>query len=361
VNRYFSLIPAVIFMTTACDPKTEPAPPQPRMVKVASVVEAGHALTRVFPARIESGDATDLSFKRPGQLETLDVRPGMRVAEGQPIARLSARDAQQRLNERQSAATLAQRQFDRFQSLTARQAVSQSEMDVQRANRDSANAALKIAREEMAQMTLIAPFSGTVASVNVRNHQVIAAGQPIATLTRTDVLDVVFSIPENLFTALDIRNVKYRPVVTISAIPGREFVADYKEHTASSDSSTLTWQVILTLPRPDDFPAAGGVSGSVRVNLANLPAGASGPVLVVPPEAVFNPDNSPRNEPHVWVVQGEGDALHLEDRKVSVGQVTAEGVAILEGLRVGERVVAAGVGELHAQQPVRIWTRERGL
>lgn len=361
MNRYFSLIPAVILMTTACDPKTEPATPQPRMVKVASVVEAGHALTRVFPARIESGDATDLSFKRPGQLETLDIRPGIQVTEGQPLARLSARDAQQRLNERQSAATLAQRQFDRFQSLTARQAVSQSEMDVQRASRDSANAALKIAREEMAQMTLTAPFSGTVASVNVRNHQVIAAGQPIATLTRTDVLDVVFSIPENLFTALDIRNAKYRPVVTISAMPGREFVADYKEHTASSDSSTLTWQVILTLPRPDDFPAAGGVSGSVRVNLANLPTGASGPVLVVPPEAVFNPDNSPRNEPHVWVVQGEGDTLHLEDRKVSVGQVTAEGVAILEGLRAGERVVAAGVGELHAQQPVRIWTRERGL
>lgn len=361
MNRYFSLIPAVILMTTACDPKTEPATPQPRMVKVASVVEAGHALTRVFPARIESGDATDLSFKRPGQLETLDIRPGIQVTEGQPLARLSARDAQQRLNERQSAATLAQRQFDRFQSLAARQAVSQSEMDVQRASRDSANAALKIAREEMAQMMLTAPFSGTVASVNVRNHQVIAAGQPIATLTRTDVLDVVFSIPENLFTALDIRNAKYRPVVTISAMPGREFVADYKEHTASSDSSTLTWQVILTLPRPDDFPAAGGVSGSVRVNLANLPTGASGPVLVVPPEAVFNPDNSPRNEPHVWVVQGEGDALHLEDRKVSVGQVTAEGVAILEGLRAGERVVAAGVGELHAQQPVRIWTRERGL
>ncbi|HKS32368.1 MAG TPA: efflux RND transporter periplasmic adaptor subunit [Enterobacteriaceae bacterium] len=361
MNRYFYLIPVVILLTTACDQKTEQPTPQPRMVKVASVVEAGQALTRVFPARIESGDSTDLSFKRGGQLETLDIRPGMRLTEGQPVARLSARDAQQRLNERQAAATLAQRQFDRFQSLTARQAVSKSEMDIQRANRDSANAALKIAREELAQMTLTAPFSGTAASVHVRNHQVIAAGQPIATLTRTDVLDVVFSIPENLFTALDIRNAQYRPVVTINAMPGREFVAEYKEHTASSDSSTLTWQVILTLPRPDDFPAAGGVSGSVRVNLANLSAGASKKILVVPPEAVFNPDNSPRNEPHVWVVKGEGEALHLEDRKVNVGQVTAEGVAILDGLSAGERVVAAGVGELHAQQPVRVWTRERGL
>ncbi|VFS41532.1 multidrug resistance protein MdtN [Serratia liquefaciens] len=108
-------------------------------------------------------------------------------------------------------ATLAQRQFDRFQTLAGRQAISQAEMDVQRANRDAANAALKIAREELAQMSLIAPFSGIAAGVHIRNHQVVAAGQPVITLTRTDLLDVVFSIPENLFTSLDIRNTAYRP------------------------------------------------------------------------------------------------------------------------------------------------------
>lgn len=60
---------------------------------------------------------------------------------------------------------------------------------------------LKIAREELAQMSLIAPFSGIAAGVHIRNHQVVAAGQPVITLTRTDLLDVVFSIPENLFTS----------------------------------------------------------------------------------------------------------------------------------------------------------------
>ena len=115
------------------------------------------------------------------------------------------------------------------------------------------------------------------------------------------------------------------------------------------------------MPRPDDFPVVGGVSGTVTINLTNLPAGVGSEALVVPVEAVFNPDNRPRNEPHVWVVTGEGDTLHLEDRKVSVGQVTTEGVIITRGLKAGERVVAAGVGELHANQPVRIWTRERGL
>lgn len=361
MNRYISLLPALILLTTACDPKTQETAPQPRMVKVAVVTAAGEAQQRIFPARIESGDATDLSFKRGGQIETLDIRQGTSVKQGQQLAKLNTREAQQRFNDRQTSATLAQRQFDRFQTLAGRQAISKAEMDVQRATRDSANAALKIAQEELNQMTLVAPFGGVAASVHVRNHQVVSAGQLILTLTRTDLLDVVFSIPESLFKTLDIRNANYRPIVKINSMPDREFSAVYKEHTGSSDSNTLTWQVILTLPRPDDFPVVGGVSGTVTINLANLPAGAGQNALVVPVEAVFNPDNSPRNEPHVWVVQGDGDKLQLEDRKVSVGQVTAQGVIVTEGLKPGERVVAAGVGELHAKQPVRIWTRERGL
>ncbi|WP_345830238.1 efflux RND transporter periplasmic adaptor subunit (plasmid) [Pantoea sp. BRR-3P] len=361
MTRYFTLLAIVIFITTACDQKKQEVAPPPRMVKVFDVMASGASQQRIFPARIESGDSTEVSFKRGGQIESLDIRQGTRVVQGQQIARLIAREAQQRVNERQTAATLAQRQFARFQTLSGRQAISQAEMDVQRANRDAANAALQIAREELGQMTLTAPFSGIAATVNVRNHQVVAAGQTIATLTRTDLLDVVFSVPENLFTALDMRNMTYRPVVRINSLPDREFQAEYKEHTGSSSSNTLTWQIILTMPRPADFPAVGGVSGTVTINLANLPANVDRESLVVPVEAVFNPDNSQRNEPHVWVVQGSGDRLHVEDRKVSVGAVTDRGVVITAGLQAGERVVAAGVNELHAQQPVRIWTRERGL
>lgn len=361
MTHYYSLFAIIIFIATGCDQKKPEISVSPRMVKVVDVVASDEFQQRTFPGRIESGDATELSFKRGGQLDSLEVRQGSHIAQGQVIARLIAREAQQRVNERQTAATLAQQQFTRYQTLSGRQAISQAEMDVQRANRDAANASLQIAREELSQMTLTAPFSGMAAAINVRNYQVVAAGQPIAILTRTDLLDVVFSVPENLFTALDIRNMTYRPVVRINALPGRQFHADYKEHTGSSDSKSLTWQIILTMPRPADFPAVGGLSGTVTIDLSNLPASVSRDSLRVPTEAVFNPDNSQRNDPHVWVVQGTGDRLQLEDRQVRVGGVTDGGVIIISGLHAGERVVAAGVNELHARQPVRIWTRERGI
>ena len=62
------------------------------------------------------------------------------------------------------------------------------------------------------------------------------------------------------------------------------------------------------------------------------------------------------------MVKGEGEQLHLEDRKVGVGQDHLSGRGdYRRAQRRRTRVVAAGVSELHAQQPVRIWTRERGL
>lgn len=45
---------------------------------------------------------------------------------------------------------------------------------------------------------------------------------------------------------------------------------------------------------------------------------------MVPVEAVFNPDNRPKNEPIVWVVKGDNAHRFLEERKVTVGEVTAQ-------------------------------------
>ena len=65
---------------------------------------------------------------------------------------------------------------EEYAAMVARHGVDRIRFCATSATRDSANAALKIAQEELSQMTLTAPFSGVAASVPVRNHQVVAAG-----------------------------------------------------------------------------------------------------------------------------------------------------------------------------------------
>jgi len=63
----------------------------------------------------------------------------------------------------------------------------------------------------------------------------------------------------------------------------------------------------------------------------------------------------------VWLVSGEGDALNVQQQPVVVGKLNAQGIEILSGLQVGDRIVVAGVSDLRDGQAVRLWTRERGL
>ena len=203
------------------------------MVKVAQVTAVGVPSSERFRHVSESGDSTELSFK-PGPGGIAGYSPWgdhrQRTNAGAPECPRGPTAGHRATN----GGHLAQRQFDRFQTLAGRQAISQAEMDVQRQSR-CRQRGLKNRREELAQMSLTAPFGGIAAGVHIRNHQVVAAG-PVITLTRTDLLDVVFSIPEKSVHLLDIRNTAYRP--SSGSIPCR--AANLRRNTKSIPAAAIT-------------------------------------------------------------------------------------------------------------------------
>ncbi|CNE73975.1 putative lipoprotein [Yersinia nurmii] len=347
-------------LLAGCDKPVPEVMESVRPVKIFTVEDSGQNGVRYFPARLQAGDETQLSFKRAGQLQQLLVREGEQVKKGQNIAMLNNTDLTLRVRDRQSAFNLARDQFNRFNTLQGRNAISRAELDIRRAELESAQAALDIARKELSDATISAPFDGVIANVSARNHQVMAPGQVVATLSALDSLDVVFSVPERLFTALDIGNKDYHPTVRLNHLPDREFLAEYKEHTTSTSAGSMTFQVTLTMKRPPDLPLLSGISGSVRINTHKL-TGSTNASIIVPVEAVFNPDSAQLNDARVWVVKEDKGQLHVEEREVQVGQLTANGIQITSGLSDGEQIVAAGTSELRPQQLVRAWVRERGL
>lgn len=344
----------------ACDRPVAETADSVRPVKIFTVEDGGQQGVRYFPARLKAGDETVLSFKRGGHLQQLLVREGEQVKKGQLLAELDGTDLALRVRDRESIHQLAKVQYQRLTALAQKHFVSKAELDIKKAQLDSAAAALKIAREELGFTRITAPFDGVIANVNVSNYQIMSPALPVATLSSLDSLDVVFNVPERLFSALEIGNRSYQPLVRLNHMPGLEFPAVYKEHTTRTDAGSMTYRVTLTMQRPPDLPMLSGMSGSVKINFDNL-TGIQPQSIVVPVEAVFNPDNTQRNQARVWVIKDENNQLHVEERKVQAGQLTANGIEIREGLASGERIVAAGTGELNDKQTVRPWVRERGL
>ena len=67
------------FLLAACDRTPPEVVESVRPVKIFIVEDSGQNGTRYFPARLQAGDETQLSFKRSGQLQQLLVREGEQV------------------------------------------------------------------------------------------------------------------------------------------------------------------------------------------------------------------------------------------------------------------------------------------
>jgi len=354
-------LPASLLLV-GCDQAPAPQEQAPRLVKLFTVEDPASERLREFPARLKATEEAELSFRIGGQLKTLEVRQGQPVKRGQLIASIEDTDQRLRVRDRQASFDLANAQFKRIAQLLERQMISRSEYDQRKAALDSASAALSLARQELYYTRILAPFDGVAANTHVDNFQVVQAKQPIVTLQSGDSLDVLFQMPENLLTNLRSRedSVGYHPSVILDSLPDREFEAVYKEHSTQPDPKTLTYQVTLSMPRPEELNLLPGMSATVKIDFAKISRNPDNRLLV-PVEAVFSPDSVAAEVKQVWVAREQDGTLRLTARQVEVGQLTRNGIEVLSGIEPGEQIVAVGGAELEEGQAVRPWVRERGL
>lgn len=359
----FVALASALFLLGGCSDATPDSSSElPRPVKLHTVGDPSASQVREFPARLKAPEEAQMSFRTGGELSRLLVREGQQVKRGELIAELDNTDQQLRLNDRQATFDLTRSQLERMEQLVERQMVSRAEFDERRAQFNQAEAALNLARQDLAYTRLTAPFDGLVARTHVERFQVVQPNQPIITLYAGKAMDVVFQLPENLLASIrtNLRPTEYQPRVRMENLPGQEFPAVYKEHASQPDPQTLTYQVTLTIEPPTELVLLPGMSATVLVDFARLRQAQSGSVLV-PVEAVFSPDTGTGAERQVWVVSEEDGQARVHARSVEVGRLSREGIEILAGLEPGEMIVAAGVSELSEGRAVRAWERERGL
>lgn len=342
----------------------EEAPPAKevvRPVKLATVEDLNTSLVREFPARIQATREAELSFRVSGELQQFPVLQGQRVKQGDLIASLDPSDYQLKVKDRQATYDLARAQFGRMAKLIERQMVSRAEYDQKKAEMDSAEAALRMAKQELDYTRLRAPYDGIIGATYTENFQVVQAKQAVAKIQSGNTLDAIFQVPENLLGSVREGNTSYQPEVRLDNASSTVFKAKFKEFSTIPDPKTLSYQVTVSFEKPSTFTALPGMSATVIVDFARLYNSSKLP-LIVPVEAVFSPDTGDADEQKVWIAKvDQQGTLRVSQRSVKVGQVSGKGVQILDGLEAGEQVVAAGGRELKEGAAVKPWVRERGL
>lgn len=369
ISRRISFtVSAILLCTlTGCEKvEQESTPTTPSPVTFFSVYQPDQSIAK-FPGQVEAAEYSQLSFRIGGKLDEIKVRSGQQVQVGHIIARLDDRDAKAQLANAQSKYDVASAMFERMQTSVEKGAVSQSSFDEARANYLSAKANLTNAQDALSYTELRAPFTGLVASLPVENYQVVTPQQTIVELHVPNAIDVIFQLPEQKMRIIDRARARESHSLQIAWVsfsdsPDKRYPAKYKAHESIARRGELSYEVTITLPKPEDLNILSGMSATVLLDMSKLVARETN-VWLVPYGAVVNKSATP-NESIVWrFVPDIDDPTRgsVEAVRVNIKHATSEGLLVEASLAEHDRIIAAGAHLVRDAQRVVEWKKEGGL
>ncbi len=329
--------------TTA--PTVRPA----RVMEIAYETPA-HALMlagTVVP-RIES----TLGFRVGGKIVERLVDLGTPVESDQVIARLDPADLRLAVDNAQAAFAAAEADHmrakadhDRYLQLRNTSVFMAQTLDQRKSAAVSAQGRMEQAKSQLAAAVnnlayadLRADAAGVVTGVLAEVGQVMAQGQGVVRVARTDELEILVGVPEHRLNA--VRSAETASFELWSA-PGERHAARLRELSPSADPTTRTYPARFTVLDKPDFIGLG-----MTATLA-LTRPDGGRVARVPLSAIFQSGTKPA----VWVVDGASGSVEL--RPVTVAYWGSESAAIVSGVKDGDLIATAGVHKLEAGQKVR--------
>ena len=329
-----------------------------RPVRSEQVFLSGSDQVRTFSGTAKAGLEAKLSFKVSGTLQRLHVKVGDKVQQGQIIAQVDPQDydlkvqrAEAALARAKASARSAKADYARVRALYENRNASRNDLDQSRAGAESSRAdvgssskELELARLQLGYTRLVSPASCYVAAVPVEVNENVQLGQPVVEVVCGSRLEVEVGVPE-VFIARVRQGDQVKAI--FDAIPGIQFPAVVTKVGVASGQTGTTFPVTVQLQqRVPGFRS--GLASEVTFRFKGKKGEAR---MLVPPVAV----GEDREGRFVFVVEEIEGGLGIVHRKpVTVGELTAEGMEILDGLVDGERVVTAGVRRLNDGRKVRL-------
>jgi membrane fusion protein, multidrug efflux system len=299
-----------------------------------------------FPAVIRSAQRAELAFNVAGVLTELPVIEGRVVAKGTVLARLDARDIQNRLVADRAAFDLARANYDRAQRLAEQQIIASAELEQLRVAYESARSVLATGRKGQEDTVLRAPFEGVVSKRYVNNFQNVQAKQSIVLFQASDRLEAVIQIPEPLILrTLQKDDRSGTAFVQFDARPDLRIPVRFKEISTEADPRTQTFQVVFTMDPPETLLILPGMTATLVAERGTI---GEKPIFVLPPAALGTDD---AGRPSVWLLDSSTGQAHRQT--VTLGAVRPEGVEVLDGLVAGEMLITSGLSQLYEGREVR--------
>lgn len=336
--------------------------PEAIAVSVATVTSMEQAVTLEATGSFEAEESSDVAPDGSGRVVATPVDVGQFVKEGAVLVRLQGIDAGLRLDEARAAVsraesnlklaesqnTLAQSTAQRYAALQATgdvsitvadQARTGAETSVQnvntaRATVAQARAQLALAEKVVADVAVLAPFSGYISERRVSLGEYVQPSTAVVTLLKIDPLRLQLTIPG---VQAGLIRVGQTVLATVDAFPEQTFTGRITAVNPSISAESRSFRVEARVPNPDAVLKPGMFA------VATVDQGRTMKTMLVPARAVIEDANT--NSHRVFVIDKDNKA------RLRVVQLAARDVGdrirILSGLQDAERVATSNLAQLY--------------
>ncbi|WP_312236689.1 MdtA/MuxA family multidrug efflux RND transporter periplasmic adaptor subunit [Stenotrophomonas sp.] len=332
-------------------------------VRVATAVREDLVVRLKALGTVTPLHTVSLRSRVDGELLRLSFREGEHVKAGALIAEIDPRAYQVALSralgtQQQNLAELdnAQAQLKRYEELQRRHFVSAQDLSDQQSKvrqlqgrRQTDQAAVDEARLQLQYTRITAPVAGRMGLRNVDVGNLVRSSdtEPLATITQTTPISVLFTVPEPDLPAV-VAAVRAAPELRVEAWD-REERQSLGDGVLSSldnriDTATGTLKLRAQFANAEEalFP---NQFVNIRLQVSSSDA------VVIPNAAVqFGSKGS-----YVYVIAPDNTS-HL--RNVVLGPADGERVSVRDGLKAGERVVVEGIDGLREGAKVEVVSQD---
>ena len=353
---------AGLVASAACgkkDDKKNAPPPTPVSVVLAHTTDAVYY--DQYPATVVALKSVELRSQVTGFITGLNFKEGDLVPAGKVLYEIDKRQYESayqqaiaNLRSAQASAQNAEVNQARYQRLLQQDAVARqlAENAVTTASTAgsqvaAAQAAVSIARTNLAFATIKAPFAGRIGISQVRLGSQVAAGTTVLnTISTENPIAVNFAVNETdipRFLALQSKKGGVGDSTLRFVLPnGQPYNQPGKIQTidrgVDAQTGTITVRVQFANPRRQ---LKDGLSGVLKV--LNI---KSGNRLVIPNKAIIEQ----MGENFVYVARGDS----AKQQKVQLGPRLRDEIVVLSGLKDGDKIVTDGVQKLRDGGKIQI-------
>ncbi len=331
-----------------------------------------------FSAKMRGQSDVNIMPQVSGQLMKIMVTEGQQVAKGQTLFIIDSRNAQHELQSAQAnlqaaqanlqaaqaQANSAKLEYESNKNLYDKKIVSnytlenshntyrqaQASVEQAKASVSQAQAAVSRARVNLGFCTITSPVAGVVGAIPVTAGDQVSPMTQLTVVSGNQKMEALFSVSESILEeGVSMNETKSDKSEYLTELPDVTFVmkngTEYPHKgrvtslTGMVDAVTGSLSCIATFPNPDGLLYS-GIQGTVVLPI-NMKK-----VMIIPQGSVVRL----QDKSQVYKVQADSTVTAINIKTSDPGN--GKDLIVLEGLKVGDRIVTVGANNLQEGQRV---------